>query len=921
MAEDWLSVDNLIANGVTPEMEKTTNDKFKKWDDFVSSGGLDDENRVNEMYKLLNDPTIWYYALFREANGKRVKVYPYQDMILNDDNQWVLVCGSNQCLEENSKIHLADGTLKPIKDIEVGDEVFSFEDNALRTAKVTHKFPANKKLCYKITTKTGKSIICSAEHKFLTKAGWKTINDGIEVYSNKKHRYNKTPLSLLLLPKKISIFDYNLEFSNNKIILLTDMITDGYCGNKTQSLKYTNNNSLLLLEFERALLQDFNMVSKRYVKNNGFDLMVTIDDKTPCANPFREWLKTLIEWKPKKERGLPEIVWKFNYQQLALFLNRLWANDGNLLTLKDKRGRCSARLVFYSPSLMFIDDLKYLLLKIGVHSHKVIEKPLETNKATQNGYRLVISNYYDILNFFDCVGEIFTKESKCREIITLLKENPPKCDLREKQDNGDYFWDYITNIEVVGEKTTYDIEVAETQNFICEGIVTHNSGKSRTLIQKALHFALRNPATTTLLVSLTMLQSKDLVKQMKDMLKLSVVDYKSSMGEYETRTEIYFKHFDSKNKELIESRIICAPLNGSALGFPVHMLLLDEIGFWENSEHMFEQVLLPRTYHTNGKVMAYSNPNGRQGVMWKLWNSPDFAKYRFNFFDCPVNNQEKYDKIARNMALPQIQSTMLAEFGDTEGAFLTADELKAIQEDRFNGLPPKAMVTQQLWISLDFAKKGDRTVRCTGIPTEQGGLYIFEIFEYPEGTSYDNVIGDLLRIIDEYGGSNIAGVVYDQTGVGLGVEDFMKEVNMKGVRLLPVTFTLPRKSQFYTMFKILAEKQNKYQDQDWLRLPYTEQGNYQLSKLRFKVTTSGNLQVSHEKESDRDDIPDSLGILIYAVLDPEHIPATFSFVPVDEPRGSFSLLKATDTTYCICGNILEEFDIECTYCGKKQYDD
>ena len=146
-------------------------------------------------------------------------------------------------------------------------------------------------------------------------------------------------------------------------------------------------------------------------------------------------------------------------------------------------------------------------------------------------------------------------------------------------------------------------------------------GKSIALCIKALTFAFHNPGKTVLMTSKTLPQSKDLLRQIKQFLQNSRLDYKYDIGDSETKTEIYFKHFKEEEvydeelgktfiqtKELTQSRIICVPATEAALGYAVDLLLPDELPFYENGEYFFKQILQPRTYTTKGQIIVFGNP-------------------------------------------------------------------------------------------------------------------------------------------------------------------------------------------------------------------------------------------------------------------------------------------------------------------------
>lgn len=53
--------------------------------------------------------------------------------------------------------------------------------------------------------------------------------------------------------------------------------------------------------------------------------------------------------------------------------------------------------------------------------------------------------------------------------------------------NGDIFWDPVVSIEYLGEQQTYDVSVPRYRNFIANDIISHNTGKTETMVVEALY--------------------------------------------------------------------------------------------------------------------------------------------------------------------------------------------------------------------------------------------------------------------------------------------------------------------------------------------------------------------------------------------------------------------------------------------------
>ena len=418
-------------------------------------------------------------------------------------------------------------------------------------------------------------------------------------------------------------------------------------------------------------------------------------------------------------------------------------------------------------------------------------------------------------------------------------------------------------------------------------------GKSIALDCKALHFALTNPGKTVLMVSKTLPQSKDLLREIRRLLNTSRVDYKTAVGDSDNKTEIYFKHFTNDGKELSQSRIICVPATEAALGYAVDLALVDELAFYDEGRYFYYQILQPRTYTTKGQIIVFSNPHGQQGIFWELWQNDQFSRYQFNFLDKPGNTLKEYEHLRGELTSDEFDSTVNAVFTSPAGGFLSLKERKLMQEERSNCVP--GIITEPLYIFFDFAKVQDRTVRVVGVPVGEGekiGVYVHEMCEYPQGTPYDQILLDLEQFISDVGARNVSLVGWDSTGVGKGVEDFFKRIESVGIRAEPVEFSLKNKSRIYTIFKLLAER--NLRGDFGIKIPFVQECDKQLAQLRFKKSPNSNtMMIHHENERDRDDFPDALAGLCSLIIQPDTVPVSVTIVS-DDDSGRDPLLQDDD---------------------------
>ena len=80
-----------------------------------------------------------------------------------------------QCLDINETVLMSNGMKVPIKDVKVGDSVICFNPETFKTSHtkvVNHYVRKTEKKIYKVKTISGREIIATEDHKFMTTSGW-----------------------------------------------------------------------------------------------------------------------------------------------------------------------------------------------------------------------------------------------------------------------------------------------------------------------------------------------------------------------------------------------------------------------------------------------------------------------------------------------------------------------------------------------------------------------------------------------------------------------------------------------------------------------------------------------------------------------------------------------------------------------------
>lgn len=131
-----------------------------------------------------------------------------------------------QCLHVDETVLLSDGNRVRIADVKIGDEVVTFHPETfdITTTKVVNQYVRNTdKILYKLTTKSGRSIIATEDHKFMTSNGWKRVDEinkdiGIYAPENKENHVIFEEIDSVEETDNCMISDITVESDNHSFI-------------------------------------------------------------------------------------------------------------------------------------------------------------------------------------------------------------------------------------------------------------------------------------------------------------------------------------------------------------------------------------------------------------------------------------------------------------------------------------------------------------------------------------------------------------------------------------------------------------------------------------------------------------------------------------------------------------------------------
>lgn len=177
---------------LTPEIVRRIAAKELSWNDLLTSCNID-ESVVEYI-----DPEEQNYSMIAMKSKNRYLVDPrfkitYSHCEIHPSTIFGVLAScipfpehnqaprnTYQCLHPDTTVWMSDLTQKAIKDVCVGETVFTFHPDTLEisTTKVANQFvQPNNFAIYRIKTRSGKEVIATEDHQFMTQYGWKTVKD------------------------------------------------------------------------------------------------------------------------------------------------------------------------------------------------------------------------------------------------------------------------------------------------------------------------------------------------------------------------------------------------------------------------------------------------------------------------------------------------------------------------------------------------------------------------------------------------------------------------------------------------------------------------------------------------------------------------------------------------------------------------
>ena len=464
-------------------------------------------------------------------------------------------CGTGKCLDKETLIFCKPYGKKcfsyyKISDIidKEGDILSLDEKGNIVSSEFKNVRETGVKKLFKIKTRSGREIIASENHPFLT------INSNGVSWEQLNKLNNK---SYICLPNNIHI-ESSEDLSDTKLKILGHLISEGKLGDKAGSPKYYQDKTITPLirqDYINALKQEF--PDGQIKEDHKTEVKINFNNKDTrfgTTNKLRLFIRKFgLDGKKSADKFVPEEIFNLSEKKIAIFIQALFSGDGSIYLRKNKQ----IGIEYNSISKRLIQDVSILLIRFGIQytitGHKF--------KENQNySWRITISNHENIRKYIEKIGFLGEKQalalsilSKCKihkftnidkvpriireylknkgydyneldrmlnyeEIeklrryigfkkikknkltitpqvfrqgkIDFLRSHIRKVNEYIKDDtlslicNEQILWDKIKSIELLKEDVTYDLEVPKRHNFIANGIIVHNSAIALNVARK-----------------------------------------------------------------------------------------------------------------------------------------------------------------------------------------------------------------------------------------------------------------------------------------------------------------------------------------------------------------------------------------------------------------------------------------------------
>jgi replicative DNA helicase len=380
----------------------------------------------------------------------------------------------------------------------------------LRTTLISNWIDSGVKPCYRVRTRTGRTLDATGNHPFLTAEGWVPLSE-LSVGRS------------IAVPKAVPAFGIDESWPIELVRLLAYFIAEGSL--TASSPGFTNTDPVIVEDFKAIIGQHFPECAIRQHKITYYASRPGRGG-IPTDNPVYAWLMKLgLRGKLARDKFFPGCIWTWSRRYLAEFLRVLMSCDGSIYQVGG-----FPRIEFTVASQQLAADVHHAFIRFGL-----VAKFYQTKHGA---WRVEMTDPASIMRYQEQIGWIGEKSTRFTAMTRVLPPrlsnighppqetwdvvrgaihlqglsfvelarrsgetskvgkfagyNPhinrslPRTRLAQYAEildepqlrqiaSPDIYWDAIVSIEPLGEHQVYDLTVPDGANFIAQDICAHNT--------------------------------------------------------------------------------------------------------------------------------------------------------------------------------------------------------------------------------------------------------------------------------------------------------------------------------------------------------------------------------------------------------------------------------------------------------------
>jgi intein/homing endonuclease len=479
--DDFLSKWRFADTGLPPELSVK---KLLDNDDKIiagysirnSLGAFEEQGTKNTIYArtMHINPNmfkgLYLNDLEAEEIGEFEKFIAFysasKDCLMSGNIQTGMLMGFG-CVCAGTKVWNNKGELVNIEDLNHMDGIigYDFVKHTASKEYISYWQPPSEKMCYKITTNTGRVLECSEDHPILCRIGVNSKRNKIVWKKETEFRetQNLTIRDQIATIESVGIWSNKRMFEPRIIGWAVGDGSYGMCSKGCFNILMINADEEMYrhISSKYQTRVDFTAPTKdgrilRKFRINGIYL----------RDSFRDMG---IVGQTKDNKRLPNNLHSYCKKDVCEFIGGYFDADG-CIYCNPKTKETFLKLT--SANYAILDEMRLILQKIGIRCNIMYEKMGKSTHSTRGHYNLIIKDNKSINCFHENIHfRIKKKQAKFNKAIKILGK--PKF---ERNQHSGLRFEVVKSLECIGMKPIYNLTAATTNTYVANGIITHNTG-------------------------------------------------------------------------------------------------------------------------------------------------------------------------------------------------------------------------------------------------------------------------------------------------------------------------------------------------------------------------------------------------------------------------------------------------------------